>query len=115
MIRINRWQLAGAAGGMALVLGLSSCGKPAVAKRDYADNAVEKESGELPAAGKASRLLNEQSAFLRRHAKDPVEWHPWGTEAFERAKKENRPLLVSIGYASCPVHEPPLCLCAGGP
>jgi len=101
-LKMNQWPLPVLAGTAALAVLLSGCGKPAVAKREFKDNTVDKEAGELPAAGMASRLLSEQSAFLRRHAKDPVDWYPWGAEAFDRAKKENKPVLVSIGYASCP-------------
>ena len=86
----------------AAALALSACGDPKVAKKERSDNAVSTEAGDLPAAGKANRLVSEQSAFLRRHANDPVEWYPWGEEAFAKAKQENRPVLVSIGYASCP-------------
>ena len=81
---------------------LTGCGKPSVAKREHQSSEVSTESGELPAAGKANRLVSEQSAYLRLHANDPVDWYPWGQEAFEKAKRENKPLLVSIGYASCP-------------
>src|SRR5690606_33740549 len=50
----------------------------------------------------ASNLLaTEASPYLRQHARDPVHWHPWGDAAFERARAEQKPLLVSIGYASC--------------
>lgn len=49
----------------------------------------------------ANRLINEQSPYLLQHAHNPVNWYPWGDEAFERAKKENKPVLVSIGYAAC--------------
>lgn len=91
-----------AAGGVSLGFFLASCGPPATVKRTAPQNDVKTETGELPAAGKANRLVAQQSAFLRRHANDPVEWHPWGEEAFAKAKAENKPLLVSIGYASCP-------------
>ncbi len=91
-----------AAGGLLLAALMAGCKKPAVAKLERADTSVAGEDGELPAAGMANRLLSEQSAFLRRHASDPVDWHPWGDDAFGKAKKENKPLLVSIGYASCP-------------
>jgi len=90
------------AAGLTLSLSLSGCGEVKVAKKERADYSVGTETGDLPAAGKANRLINEQSAFLRRHANDPVEWFPWGEDAFARAKQENKPLLVSIGYASCP-------------
>jgi uncharacterized protein len=49
----------------------------------------------------ANRLINEQSPYLLQHAHNPVDWYPWGDEAFERAKREHKPLIVSIGYAAC--------------
>lgn len=48
-----------------------------------------------------NRLINEQSPYLLQHAQNPVDWYAWGDEPFERAKRENKPLLVSIGYAAC--------------
>ena len=48
-----------------------------------------------------NRLANETSPYLRQHADNPVDWYPWGDEAFERARAEDKPLFVSIGYASC--------------
>src|SRR6185312_1175294 len=49
----------------------------------------------------ANRLINEQSPYLLQHAHNPVAWYPWGDEAFERAKAEHKPVIVSIGYAAC--------------
>lgn len=49
----------------------------------------------------ANRLAAEQSPYLLQHAHNPVDWFPWGTEAFERARALNRPVFVSIGYATC--------------
>lgn len=49
----------------------------------------------------ANRLINEQSPYLLQHAHNPVNWYPWGDEAFERAQAENKPVIVSIGYAAC--------------
>ncbi|WP_165836334.1 thioredoxin domain-containing protein [Taibaiella soli] len=49
----------------------------------------------------SNRLKNEQSPYLLQHAHNPVDWYPWGDEAFERAKAENKPVIVSIGYAAC--------------
>jgi uncharacterized protein YyaL (SSP411 family) len=46
-------------------------------------------------------LASETSPYLRQHAENPVEWYPWGPEAFERARAEGKPVFVSIGYASC--------------
>ncbi len=49
----------------------------------------------------ANLLINEQSPYLLQHAHNPVEWYPWGDEAFRKAAAQNKPVLVSIGYAAC--------------
>ena len=49
----------------------------------------------------ANRLENEHSPYLQQHAQNPVDWYPWGEEAFERARKENKAIFLSIGYSSC--------------
>jgi len=54
-----------------------------------------------PARGKTNRLIGEQSPYLRQHAHNPVDWYPWGAEALARAKAENKPILLSIGYSAC--------------
>jgi uncharacterized protein YyaL (SSP411 family) len=48
-----------------------------------------------------NRLIHETSPYLLQHAHNPVDWYPWCDEAFEKAKKEDKPVLVSIGYAAC--------------
>jgi len=48
-----------------------------------------------------NRLINETSPYLLQHAENPVDWFPWGPEAFDKARAENKPVLVSIGYAAC--------------
>ena len=48
-----------------------------------------------------NRLSREKSPYLRQHASDPVDWYPWGKEAFEKARREDKPILLSIGYSSC--------------
>src|SRR5215470_1035699 len=48
-----------------------------------------------------NRLINETSPYLLQHAHNPVDWYAWGDEAFERAKTEDKPVLVSIGYSAC--------------
>ena len=48
-----------------------------------------------------NRLADETSLYLRQHADNPVDWYPWGEEAFARARAEDKPLFVSIGYAAC--------------
>lgn len=48
-----------------------------------------------------NRLINESSPYLLMHAHNPVNWYPWGEEALEKARKENKLLIISIGYAAC--------------
>jgi uncharacterized protein len=48
-----------------------------------------------------NRLIKETSPYLLQHAHNPVDWYAWGNEAFERARRENKPLLLSIGYSAC--------------
>ena len=49
----------------------------------------------------ANRLVNEKSPYLLQHAYNPVDWYPWGPEAFARAVSEDRPIFLSIGYSTC--------------
>ncbi len=53
------------------------------------------------AQGPANRLAKETSPYLLLHAHNPVDWYPWGPEAFAKAKAENKPIFLSIGYSSC--------------
>ncbi len=48
-----------------------------------------------------NRLINETSPYLLQHAHNPVDWYPWGEEALQRAKDEDKPILLSIGYSAC--------------
>jgi uncharacterized protein YyaL (SSP411 family) len=50
---------------------------------------------------KPNKLINEKSPYLLQHAYNPVEWFPWCEEAFEKAKKEDKPIFLSIGYSTC--------------
>ena len=50
---------------------------------------------------KPNRLIKEKSPYLLQHAYNPVDWYPWSNEAFQRAKEENKPVFVSIGYSTC--------------
>ncbi|MBK6936556.1 MAG: thioredoxin domain-containing protein [Chitinophagaceae bacterium] len=50
---------------------------------------------------KANHLINETSPYLLQHAYNPVDWYPWGDTALNKAKAENKPILISIGYAAC--------------
>jgi uncharacterized protein YyaL (SSP411 family) len=49
----------------------------------------------------SNRLINEMSPYLLQHAYNPVDWFPWGEEAFAKAKKEGKPIFLSLGYAVC--------------
>src|ERR1700733_1015211 len=48
-----------------------------------------------------NQLINEQSPYLLQHAHNPVDWHAWGPEAFEKARAEDKPVFLSIGYSAC--------------
>lgn len=48
---------------------------------------------------KPNRLINEKSPYLLQHAYNPIEWFAWSSEALEKAKNENKPLFISIGYS----------------
>ncbi|OJW52582.1 MAG: thioredoxin domain-containing protein [Alphaproteobacteria bacterium 41-28] len=50
---------------------------------------------------KRNHLARETSPYLQQHAQNPIDWYPWGEEAFEKARRENKPILLSIGYAAC--------------
>ena len=60
-------------------------------------NGAEKNDGEK----RPNRLIHEKSPYLLQHAHNPVDWYPWGEEAFEKAHKENKPIFLSIGYSTC--------------
>src|SRR5258708_28361366 len=47
------------------------------------------------------RLAQEKSPYLLHHAHNPVDWYPWGEDAFARARAEDKPILLSVGYSSC--------------
>ncbi len=55
----------------------------------------------LPSPRKGNRLRLERSPYLLQHALDRVDWHPWGEEAFGKAREEGKPIFLSIGYSSC--------------
>lgn len=55
----------------------------------------------MPEHKYTNALIHEKSPYLLQHAHNPVDWHPWGEEVFQKAKEQNKPVLVSIGYATC--------------
>src|ERR1035441_6926144 len=68
-----------------LVAGVFPARRPAATQRDMHTN----------------RLASEQSPYLLQHAHNPVDWFPWGPEAFEKARREDKPIFLSIGYSTC--------------
>lgn len=60
---------------------------------------LSKEGGPMPNSNKPNRLIAETSPYLLQHAYNPVQWYAWGDEAFEAARRENKPVFVSIGYS----------------
>lgn len=55
----------------------------------------------MPVKEYTNRLINEKSPYLLQHAHNPVDWYPWGEEAFSMAKAEDKPIFLSIGYSTC--------------
>ncbi len=55
----------------------------------------------MSASGKTNRLIDETSPYLLQHARNPVAWYPWGEEALQKARNEDKPLLLSVGYSAC--------------
>ena len=69
-----------------------------------ADDTTKKEkaiSTEAVSHKYTNRLINETSPYLQQHAHNPVDWYPWGPEAFEKAKREDKPIFLSSGYSTC--------------
>ena len=56
---------------------------------------------QLEQGKKPNRLIGEKSPYLLQHAFNPVDWYPWGKEAFDKARRENKPIFLSVGYATC--------------
>ncbi len=62
------------------------------------ENSAEESSDDVE---HTNRLIHETSPYLLQHAHNPVHWYPWGTEAFEKAKQEDKPIFLSVGYSTC--------------
>jgi uncharacterized protein YyaL (SSP411 family) len=59
------------------------------------------ERTDLHEGRRPNRLVHEKSPYLLQHAYNPVDWYPWGDEAFERARREDKPIFLSVGYSTC--------------
>jgi len=86
------WKTAGV---LAVVVALAGC---RVRSNEPKDDTVPSVSG---AHAHTNRLAGEKSPYLLQHAHNPVDWFPWGDEAFARARLENKPIFLSIGYSTC--------------
>lgn len=80
-----------------LAIGLGACNRPQ--KQNNPDSAVTPKPSASPRH--TNRLAREKSPYLLQHAHNPVDWYAWGEEAFARARAENKPIFLSIGYSTC--------------
>ncbi|OPX72891.1 MAG: hypothetical protein A4E39_01359 [Methanoregulaceae archaeon PtaB.Bin152] len=62
---------------------------------------TDPDAGEMDSSNPTNRLIHEVSPYLQQHAHNPVDWYPWGEEAFLRARAEAKPIFLSIGYSTC--------------
>src|SRR6516162_3612180 len=79
--------------------GRAPCTEPCTAPPDGARRPAA--SRGRPSIPHVNRLADETSPYLRQHADNPVEWYPWGEEALGLARAQDKPIFLSIGYASC--------------
>ncbi len=82
-----------------LLLALAACSNQATTNQPK--TAVSTNLTPSHAHAHTNRLAQEKSPYLLQHQHNPVDWHPWGDEAFEKARKENKPIFLSIGYSTC--------------
>ena len=81
-----------------LLLAFAARANVAGQSRHAADVSIQSETGKYR---DTNRLIHAKSPYLLLHAHNPVDWYPWGNEAFEKARKENKPIFLSIGYFTC--------------
>ena len=95
---IAKWAAFAASMAVAAVL---ACGAPLAEKPEPKAMNNETKDTSHDAPKHTNRLVGEKSPYLLQHAHNPVNWHPWGDQAFEKAKKEDKPIFLSIGYSTC--------------
>src|ERR1044071_7881871 len=78
-----------------LVASIHSDAAPTATPAQQAENAITKTSEH------ANRLAHEKAPYLLQHAHNPVDWYAWGEEAFSKARRENKPIFLSVGYSTC--------------
>ena len=72
-----------------------------VSAQEITEDLNEHQTDDKKTVKHTNRLANESSPYLLQHAHNPVDWYPWGPEAFEAARRENKPIFLSIGYSTC--------------
>jgi len=87
------------AGALALVMAVALAGIRV--RPDQSTKTTVSVPSPAPAHAHTNRLAAEKSPYLLQHAHNPVDWYAWGEEAFARARKENKPIFLSIGYSTC--------------
>ncbi|MGH7957268.1 MAG: thioredoxin domain-containing protein, partial [Opitutaceae bacterium] len=87
----------------AVLASICGCGKrTAVSQNTAPEPPTDKSAAAEPArTSHTNRLSREKSPYLLQHAHNPVEWFPWGEEAFAKAKREDKPIFLSVGYSTC--------------
>src|SRR2546423_1576374 len=81
---------------MAAALGLTACKRAGPERRDFVATKTA-----TAAHTHTNRLAREKSPYLLQHQHNPVDWYAWGEEAFAKARQENKPIFLSIGYSTC--------------
>jgi len=82
--------------------GMAAWQEPGVMKMEMISEPREIAGGKVSGSeAKPNRLIHEKSPYLLQHAYNPVDWYAWGDEAFEKARKEDKPIFLSIGYSTC--------------
>jgi uncharacterized protein YyaL (SSP411 family) len=89
-----------ALGVLALALAMGCSSQSQNEDTPSADPPAHEEAGS-DVSHQTNRLIREKSPYLLQHARNPVDWYPWGAEAFEKAQRENKPIFLSIGYSTC--------------
>src|SRR5215831_20785010 len=82
-------------------LGVLAFGSALIAPAGAAEPTVPSAGANASAPAYTNRLIDSGSPYLLQHAHNPVDWYPWGPEALDKAKRENRPIFLSIGYSTC--------------
>jgi uncharacterized protein len=80
---------------------IAAMGVMALAAQGNGPNMDLSVSGKLNPSAHTNRLAGEKSPYLLQHQHNPVDWYPWGEEAFRKARQENKPIFLSIGYSTC--------------